>query len=195
MRRDKIGYTELAMGEAKPAVEEEVRHYSGVLRQAIRAAGFSVSEVERQLGAGPKSLRRVFGGQVDLKFKHVVAVLRIIGMSQEEFFAIAARRRRQRSRRPPRAELLATGEPIGLPGELGPAAGEAEDPDSEEEFDRMVEEAVDRVLKRRGLDREPPPEELAEDQDELEGGPPPETQATDRQDEGEEPAREGEEPE
>ncbi|HXM71563.1 MAG TPA: hypothetical protein VN970_10545, partial [Thermoanaerobaculia bacterium] len=84
------------MGES-PAVEVEVKHYAGILRHAIRAAGFSVSEVERRLGAGPKSLRRVLGGQVDLKFKHVVAVLRIIGMSQEQFFAIAARRRRQRS--------------------------------------------------------------------------------------------------
>jgi hypothetical protein len=184
------------MGE--PAVEEEVRHYAGVLRQAIRAAGFSVSEVERRLGAGPKSLRRVFGGQVDLKFKHVVAVLRIIGVSQEEFFVIAARRRRQRALRSP----LATFEPLGLRGELAPAA--AEDPDSEEEFDRMVEEAVDRVLKRRGLEGEPLPEdgleaeppaaEPATDQDELVGGPPPEKQATDRQDEGEEPAGEGEEP-
>src|SRR5579864_4985161 len=88
-----------------PAVEVEVKHYAGILRQAIRAAGFSVSEVERRLGAGPKSLRRVFGGQVDLKFRHVVAVLRVIGMSQAQFFDIASRRRRRRS---PGGELLAS---------------------------------------------------------------------------------------
>jgi len=78
------------MDEIQP-IEVEARQYAGLLRQAIRAAGFSVSEVERRLGTGPKVLRRVFDGSVDLKFKHVVAVLRIIGMSQQEFFAIASR--------------------------------------------------------------------------------------------------------
>jgi hypothetical protein len=208
------------MGNASPAVEEEVRHYAGVLRHAIRAAGLSVSEVERRLGAGPKSLRRVFSGQVDLKFKHVVAVLRIIGMSQEEFFAIAARRRRQRARRSAGADFLATFERIGLRRELAPEAAEADEadeaegPDSEEEFDRMVEEAVDRVLKRRGLEGEPlpedgledepfpedalpgepPPEGPATDRGELEGEPAPERHAADRQEESEERGGEAKEP-
>jgi len=137
------------MDESHPAVEVEVQHYAGVLRQAIRAAGFSVSEVERRLGTGPKALRRVFGGSVDLKFKHVVAVLRIIGMSQEEFFAIATRTARRRRQRSPGGEFLATFERIGYRGELVPLADEMEDPASDEDFDRMVEEAVDRVLKRR----------------------------------------------
>src|ERR1700761_8652718 len=97
--------------ETYPADEQEVRYYAGVLRHAIRAAGFSVSEVERQLGAGPKALRRVFGGQVGLKFKHVVAVWRVIGMPQEEFFAIAASRRRKR--RSPSGELLAMFQTLG----------------------------------------------------------------------------------
>ena len=151
------------MGEG-PAVEVEVKHYAGILRHAIRAAGFSVSEVERRLGAGPKSLRRVLGGQVDLKFKHVVAVLRIIGMSQEQFFAIAARRRRQRSLG---GDLLAGFErgDRGAPGDepldpAAPLAGGARSPadaESADEFDRLVEEAVDRVLARRARESKPVP--------------------------------------
>src|ERR1700687_610474 len=132
------------MGES-PAVEVEVKHYAGILRHAIRAAGFSVSEVERRLGAGPKSLRRVLGGQVDLKFKHVVAVLRIIGMSQEQFFAIAVRRRRQRS---PGGDLLASfarGDRRGPREEAAPPPGAAAAPgdaDSEDEFGRLGGGAV-----------------------------------------------------
>jgi hypothetical protein len=151
------------MGEG-PAVEVEVKHYAGILRHAIRAAGFSVSEVERRLGAGPKSLRRVLGGQVDLKFKHVVAVLRIIGMSQEQFFAIAARRRRQRSLG---GDLLAGFErgDRGAPGDepleaAAPLPGGARSPgdaESADEFDRLVEEAVDRVLARRAREGKPVP--------------------------------------
>jgi transcriptional regulator with XRE-family HTH domain len=147
-------------GEPKPLVEVEVRHYSAVLRQAIRAAGLSVTEVERRLGVGPKSLRRVFGGQVDLKFKHLVAVLRAIGMSHEEFFAIALRRRRRR--RSQGGEFLAAFHD-GYEGELVPIANGL-DRLSKEEFDREVEQAVDRFLKRRAeegkplLPEEPPPD-------------------------------------
>jgi hypothetical protein len=143
------------MDERRAEIEVEVQRYSGALRQAIRAAGFSVSEVERRLGAGPKSLRRVFGGQVDLKFKHVVAVLRIIGLSQQQFFAIACRDRRRRSAG---GEFLATFERIGYRGEFVPVADDAEDP-SDEEFDRMVEDAVERVLRRRAKGGEPSAEQ------------------------------------
>ncbi|MBV8202616.1 MAG: helix-turn-helix transcriptional regulator [Acidobacteria bacterium] len=82
-----------ARGKAAPAVEVEVRHYTALLRQAIRAAGLSIAEVERRLGSGPRSLRRALAGEVDLTFKHAVKVLRVIGMSQEEFFTIAFRRK------------------------------------------------------------------------------------------------------
>jgi hypothetical protein len=147
------------MGES-PAVEVEVKHYAAILRHAIRAAGFSVSEVERRLGAGPKSLRRVLGGQVDLKFKHVVAVLRILGMSQEQFFAIAVRRRRQRSPNGDLEPSVEGGDHRGVEEEPEPAAGAARSPgdaESEDEFDRLVEEAVDRVLARRAREGKPLP--------------------------------------
>jgi hypothetical protein len=141
------------MSESHSLVEQEVRHYAGVLRQAIRASGFSVSEVERRLGQGPKSLRRVFGGQVDLRFKRVVSVLRIIGMSQDEFFAIAVRSRRRKRRSAP-GDFLEAFERMGYRGEL--AAGMDEDgPASEEEFDRLVEDAVERVLDRKARDEKP----------------------------------------
>jgi transcriptional regulator with XRE-family HTH domain len=163
----------------EPLPEVDVRHYAAVLRQAIRAAGLSVTEVERRLGVGPKSLRRVFGGQVDLKFKHLVAVLRVIGMSHEEFFTFALRRRR-RWRRSRGGEFLAAFRDAGASGEFRPVPEELErfDKLSEEEFNREVEESVDRLLKRRaeegkpllfeGVDpeigelEEPPPGELEE---------------------------------
>jgi transcriptional regulator with XRE-family HTH domain len=141
----------LSMAETTPEVEEEVRRYAGLLKQAIRAAGLSVSEVERRLGAGPKALRRIFSGQVDLKLKHVVAILRIIGMSQEEFFAIAARPKQRpyaAPHHPPSAtDFLAAFQRAGFRGDMTPL--DEVDPASPEEFDRLVEDAVNRVLERR----------------------------------------------
>jgi transcriptional regulator with XRE-family HTH domain len=139
--------------------EEEVRHYARILRQAIRAAGVSVTEVERRLGVGPKSLRRVFSGQIDLKFRHLVAVLRVIDMPHEEFFSIAARRRHRASasgdllaafQRPaPRPKRSLLDDPIHSADPLAP-------PSHDEDFDRLVEDALTRVLRRRATEGRPP---------------------------------------
>jgi hypothetical protein len=149
------------MDEIQPApVAVQAKRYAGLLRQAVRAAGFSVSEIERRLGTGPKALRRVFGGSVDLKFKHVIAVLRIIGMSEQEFFAIASHDAGRRRRGGASSELLASFERAGYRGEFVPTDDDLETP-SAEEFDRQVEEAVERVMQRRAQQGQlPPPPDL-----------------------------------
>jgi transcriptional regulator with XRE-family HTH domain len=146
-------YTLQAMGETVPEIDEEVRRYASLLRQAIRAAGLSVSEVERRLGAGPKALRRIFSGHVDLKLKHVLAILRILNMPQDEFFTIAAKPKRAvvRTVTSP-ADFLAAFQRIGYRGDFVPV--DEVDPASPEEFDRLVEDAVNRVLERRTREAE-----------------------------------------
>jgi transcriptional regulator with XRE-family HTH domain len=153
-------------------VATEARHYAAILRQAVRAAGFTMTEVEHRLGAGPKALRRVLCGAVDLKVKHIIAVLRVIGMSQQEFFAIATRtppdRRRGRSAG---GELLETFERIGYRGEFVPTDDDLDFPASEEELNRLVQEVVEEVLARRTKRKEPPPLDPPADQEDGEGGP------------------------
>jgi hypothetical protein len=153
-------------------VEVEAKHYAAVLRQVIRASGFSVSEIERRLDLGPQSLRRVFNGTTDLKFKHVIGVLRILGMSHEEFFAIAVRATRRRKPRAGGAELLAIFERIGYRGtELLPLDDEDDLPRSEAELNRQIADAVRRVLERRERDtRRRPAEKPDPDQPEVEKG-------------------------
>ena len=163
------------MDESQPTIEVQAKHYAGLLRQAVRAAGFSVSEIERRLSTGPKALRRVFGGSVDLKFKHVIAVLRIIGMSEQEFFAIASRNTGRSRRSAASGELLASFERAGYRGEFVPTDDDLETP-SAEELDRQVEEAVERVMQRRAQQGKlPPPPELLghEGETDPEGGEPP----------------------
>jgi transcriptional regulator with XRE-family HTH domain len=135
------------MSDNQSRVEVVVQHYAGILRQAVRAAGFSVTEVERRLSIGPKALRRVLCGTVDLKLKHVIAVLRVIGMSEEEFFSVAVRTAAHRREQPsPGGELLATFERLGY----GKSSTAGDDPEvSDEQFDRLVEEVVNRVMQRQ----------------------------------------------
>jgi transcriptional regulator with XRE-family HTH domain len=165
----------------------EARHYAAILRQAVKAAGFTMTEVEHRLGAGPKSLRRVLCGAVDLKVKHVLAVLRVIGMSQQEFFSIATRtppdRRRGRSAG---GRLLETFERIGYRGEFVSSDEDLDGPASNEEFNRLVAEVVEQVMERRAKQKQPPPPE------EL---PPPEPLDQEAAGGGEEDPGEGGEPE
>lgn len=135
--------------DTQPEDEQEIRYYLRILRQAIRAAGLSVTEVERRLGVGAKALRRVFSGQIDLKFRHLVVILRVIGMPHDEFFAIAARRRRRGRGASASREFLEAFQRIGYRGMLASAAEKDDDAVSDEEFDQVVEEAVARLIRRR----------------------------------------------
>jgi transcriptional regulator with XRE-family HTH domain len=149
----------VAMPKKLSPVEQEVRHYSVVLRQIIQAAGMSVSEMERRLGQGPKSLRRVFAGVVDLKFKHVITVLHELDMAPEKFFEIAAAQARRKRRRLPAAELVKAFEAMGYRGDFVPL-DEDDEPPPPEGFDRLVENTVRRVVARLERERaaQPAPE-------------------------------------
>ncbi|HVR08032.1 MAG TPA: hypothetical protein VMW75_08290 [Thermoanaerobaculia bacterium] len=155
-------------------VATEARHYAAILRQAIKAAGFTMTEVEHRLGAGPKALRRALCGAVDLKIKHVIAVLRVIGMSQQEFFAIATRKAPDRRRGfSAGGQLLETFERIGYRGEFVPNDDDLDGPGSEEELNSLVEEVVVQVLARRAEQkkRPPPPLDPPANQEEGDGEP------------------------
>ena len=67
--------------------EEGGREVTEALQRAIRQAGLSYAEVERRLGMGRDYLRQLLAGRVDLKVKHVLAVLAAIGVEPAGFFA------------------------------------------------------------------------------------------------------------
>jgi hypothetical protein len=150
-------------------VEQEVRHYSVVLRQLIRAAGMSVTEVERRLGQGPKSLRRIFVGEVDLKFKHVISVLHVLDMPPEKFFEIAAAQAQRKKQRLPAADLVKAFEAMGYRGDFIPLDEDDELPPPEG-FDRLVEDTVKRIVERLERERGARPAQPPEPKDQRAGG-------------------------
>lgn len=68
----------------KPDVETQ--RLSDALREAIRRKKISQREVERTLGQSKGYLSLLLHGNVDLKVKHVFAVLEVIGLEPEDFF-------------------------------------------------------------------------------------------------------------
>lgn len=71
----------------------EVERLLTVLRTAIRILGLTNREIERRLGLTPSYLGRLFGGSIELKVEHVLAISRAIGLEPAEFFELAYPRR------------------------------------------------------------------------------------------------------
>ncbi len=72
---------------------EEVERLLTVLRTAIRLLGLTNREVERRLGMTPSYLGRLFGGSIELKVEHVLAISRAMGLEPAELFELAYPRR------------------------------------------------------------------------------------------------------
>jgi transcriptional regulator with XRE-family HTH domain len=68
------------------APDVETQRVADALREAIRRRKISQREVERTLGQSKGYLSLLLNGNVDLKLKHVFAVLQVIGMEPTELF-------------------------------------------------------------------------------------------------------------
>jgi transcriptional regulator with XRE-family HTH domain len=122
----------------------EVERVMNVLRTAIRLLGLSNREVERRLGYTPSYLSRLFGGAIELKLEHVLAIARAIGLQSAEFFELAYPRRVES---PSESfgtirTLLRDLQPTEPGAQTPPAAGL-----TAEEVDRRIQESVRQVLR------------------------------------------------
>lgn len=71
------------------SAREETQRILRKLRTALRLLGFTNREIERRLGYTPSYLSRLFSGQIELRFEHVVDITEAMGLTVAEFFAFA----------------------------------------------------------------------------------------------------------
>src|ERR1700730_15117159 len=69
---------------------EEARRYAQLLRQVVELSGVSERAVERRLALGGGTLSRIFGGRIELKLSHLLAILEVVDIKPERFFQLAA---------------------------------------------------------------------------------------------------------
>lgn len=69
--------------------KKEADRIIGKLKVAIRLLGFTNREIERRLGYTPSYLTRLFSGQIELRFEHIVDIAQAMGLTADEFFAFA----------------------------------------------------------------------------------------------------------
>ena len=127
-------------------VDEEIRRVAKVLEAVVKLSDFSTRELERRLDLGGGTLNRIFTGKIDLKLRHVLLVLEVVGMKPERFFQLACARPAagEESGSSLAAEILESFQRFGY--SIGRPAVAADRPPTDEELDRRIEAALDRVL-------------------------------------------------
>jgi transcriptional regulator with XRE-family HTH domain len=133
-------------------VDEEIRRYAKVLEAVVKLSELSTRELERRLNLGGGTLNRIFTGKIDLKLRHILLVLEVVGMKPERFFQLAAAQpaTTDEAGGSLAAEILESfqrfGYSIGRPAAL--LADRPVSPLSDEELDRRIEAALARVVGR-----------------------------------------------
>lgn len=129
-------------------IDDEVRRAARLLEALIQATGASREELERRLEASPGYVGRLLAGRVELKLRHILAILRALEIEPALFFqtlypgagtaggTVRLEELRQR------LEALGIGGEGGEPGPPRPEIGM-------EELERLVQGAVQAALSRR----------------------------------------------
>jgi hypothetical protein len=137
-------------------VDDDIRRMAKVLEAVVKLSDFSTRELERRLELGGGTLNRLFSGKIDLKLRHVLLVLEVVGMKPERFFQLACTRPADDDEGEA-ASLLAAeilesfqrfGYSIGRPGQA--AAAPPNRQLSDDELDRRIEAALERVMGKAG---------------------------------------------
>ena len=131
-----------------------------LLETAVQVSGIPRRQLETSLGVSRGYLTQVFGGRIELKLRHIEAILAEIGLDPAAFFELAYRRPQ-----PPRAaagspveELLRSFQGLGF-GALPPASpiASAGPSPAPEGLRALVREVVREVLEAERPLPAPPP--------------------------------------
>lgn len=67
-------------------IDDEVHRAAKLLEALIQVTGVSQEEIERRLEAAPGYVERLFTGRLELKLRHILAILRVLEIEPSLFF-------------------------------------------------------------------------------------------------------------
>ncbi len=133
---------------AAPERDPEVIRVTELLKTAIRIAGVSHREIEKRLGQSPGYLSRLFAGTIELKFRHILEIVKVIQIDPAEFFQLAYPR--QPRTVSPGARKVRDLLSIFPPSETSASYGGGREREKQEDIESMIRSAVRKLLTELG---------------------------------------------
>src|SRR3954466_10853925 len=124
-------------------IDDEVRRATKLLEKGMQAAGWTRKDLDQRLGAGPGYVSQVLTGGRELKFRHVLSILRALEVEPSVFFQTLYPEDRPATDAVVMEEFLRRFQKLGFGTQPTPPRGPARDP---QELERMIQNAVRAAL-------------------------------------------------
>src|SRR3954469_25508755 len=124
-------------------IEEEVRRATKLLETVMQAAGLTRKDLDQKLGAGPGYVSQVLTGRMELKFRHILAILHALEVEPGVFFQTLYPENRPSTDAVVMEEFLRRFQKLGFGTQSPPAPVPTLDPN---ELERMIQNAVRAAL-------------------------------------------------
>jgi transcriptional regulator with XRE-family HTH domain len=126
-------------------VDDEIRRCAKMLESVVRMDGMSARQLEDKLGYGAGTVNRLFSGKIELKLRHILLILEVIGIAPSQFFReVFPDDDRPRSEPEMASRLLDLLE-RHAPRRVPPPPAAPTSGLSDEDLDRRILEALDRL--------------------------------------------------
>jgi transcriptional regulator with XRE-family HTH domain len=142
-------------------IDDEVRRATKLLETVMQAAGLTRKDLDQRLSAGPGYVSQVLTGRMELKFRHILAILHALDVEPSVFFQTLYPENRPATDAAVMEEFLRRFQKLGFGAQPTPPPKPTLDP---QELERMIQNAVRAALASAPtppLDAppgEPPPE-------------------------------------
>jgi transcriptional regulator with XRE-family HTH domain len=135
-------------------IEDEVRRATKLLETVMQAAGLTRKDLDQKLGAGPGYISQVLTGRMELKFRHILAILRALDVEPNLFFQTLYPDARPSTDQAVMEEFLKRFQKLGF-GAVPPAAPASAPPALDpQELERLIQSAVRTALSEQSRKEE-----------------------------------------
>jgi transcriptional regulator with XRE-family HTH domain len=125
------------------STDDEVRRATKLLETVMQASGLTRKDLDQKLGAGPGYVSQVLTGRMELKFRHILAILRSLEVEPSVFFQTLYPENRPSTDAVVMEEFLRRFQKLGFGGQPAPPPTPPLDP---RELERMIQNAVRAAL-------------------------------------------------
>jgi transcriptional regulator with XRE-family HTH domain len=127
-------------------LEDEVRRATKLLETVMQAAGLTRKDLDQRLGAGPGYVSQVLTGRMELKLRHILAILRALEVEPNLFFQTLYPEARPATDQAVMEEFLKRFQKLGFGAGPAPPSPPFLDP---QELEKLIQSAVRNALAER----------------------------------------------